>query len=130
MPWRIVQIMRLVLDSDPRINVVRRYGNGEILIGERLITRPLIITPTQLVLDWAATSLAELSESQLEPLFAQAADVVLLGAGNTQTFASAAVRALFRARRIALECMTLGAACRTYNILASEQRSVAAGLFP
>ncbi len=122
--------MRLVLDSDSRINLVRRYGNGEILVGEQLITRPMIITPTQLVLDWDATSLAELTEAQLEPLFAQAADVVLLGAGETQMFASAAVRARFRARRIALECMTLRAACRTYNILASEQRNVAAGLFP
>jgi uncharacterized protein len=122
--------MRLVLDSDSRINLVRRYGNGEILIGEQLITRPVIITPTQLLLDWSATSLAELTDAQLEPLFAQAADVVLLGAGEMQMFASAAVRAGFRSRRIALECMTLGAACRTYNILASEQRNVAAGLFP
>jgi uncharacterized protein len=122
--------MRLVLDSDSRINLVRRYGNGEILIGEQLITRPVIITPTQLLLDWSATSLAALTDAQLEPLFAQAADVVLLGAGEIQMFASAAVRDSFRARRIALECMTLGAACRTYNILASEQRNVAAGLFP
>jgi uncharacterized protein len=122
--------MRLVLDSDSRINLIRRYGNGEILIGEQLITRPLIITPTKLVLDWSATSLAELTEAQLEPLFALSADVVLLGAGETQSFARAPVRAIFRTRRIALECMTLGAACRTYNILANEQRNVAAGLFP
>jgi uncharacterized protein len=122
--------MRLVLDSDPRINLVRRYGNGEILIGEQQITRPLIITPAQLLLGWEATSLAELTEAQLEPVFALTADVVLLGAGETQSFASAAVRASFRSRRIALECMTLGAACRTYNILANEQRNVVAGLFP
>jgi len=122
--------MRLVLDTDSRINLVRRYGNGEIVIGEQSITRALIITPTRLVLDWGAASLAELTEAQLEPLFAQGADVVLLGAGETQTFASAAVRAGFRSRRIALECMTLGAACRTYNILAGEQRNVAAGLIP
>jgi uncharacterized protein len=122
--------MRLVLENDSRINLVRRYGNGEILIGEQLITRPLIITPTQLVLDWDATSLTELTEAQLEPLFAQGGDVVLLGAGETQMFTSAAVRAIFRTRRIALECMTLGAACRTYNVLASEQRNVVAGLFP
>ena len=122
--------MRLVLDSDSRINLVRRYGNGEIVVGEQLITRPLIITPTQLLLEWQATSLGELTDLQLEPLFAVGADVVLLGAGETQLFASASVRASFRARRIALECMNLGAACRTYNILAGEQRNVAAGLFP
>jgi len=122
--------MRLVLDSNPRLNLVRRYGNGEILIGEQRITRPLIITPTQLLLDWSANSLESLTERDLEGLFGTGAAVVLLGAGETQMFASAAVRASFRTRRVALECMTLGAACRTYNILASEERLVAAGLFP
>jgi uncharacterized protein len=122
--------MRLVLDSDPRIHLVRSYGGGEVVIGELSLARPLIITAQRLVLDWNATSLLELAEPQLEPLFALGAEVVLLGSGDTQMFASAAVRASFRAHGIALECMTLGAACRTYNILASEQRLVAAGLFP
>jgi uncharacterized protein len=122
--------MRLVLDSDPRIHLVRRYGNGEIVVGEMSLTRPLIITPQRLVLDWNATSFQELAEPQLAALFALEARVVLLGAGDTQMFAGAQVRERFRARGIALECMTLGAACRTYNILASEQRPVAAGLFP
>jgi uncharacterized protein len=55
---------------------------------------------------------------------------VLLGEGETQPLPGADIRALFRARGIALECMNLGAACRTYNILANEARSVLAGLFP
>lgn len=122
--------MRLVLDSNSRLNLVRRYGNGEILVGEQRITRPLIITPTQLILDWSASSLESLTEQDLDGVFGTGAQIVLLGAGETQLFASAAVQASFRARRVALECMTLGAACRTYNILASEERPVAAGLFP
>jgi uncharacterized protein len=122
--------MRLVLDSDPRIHLVRSYGGGEIVIAEQRIARPLIITPQRLILDWSATSLSELAEPQLQALFELGAGIVLLGAGETQMFASAAVRASFRARNIALECMTLGAACRTYNILANEERPVAAGLFP
>ena len=121
--------MRLVLDTNSRLNLVRSYGNGEIIVGEQRITRPLIITPTRL-LDWGAASLQSLHEQDLQPLFETGAEVILLGAGETQLFASAAVRASFRARSVALECMTLGAACRTYNILASEERPVAAGLFP
>ncbi len=34
------------------------------------------------------------------------------------------------AREISLEVMDLGAACRTYNVLAQEDRAVAALLFP
>jgi uncharacterized protein len=122
--------MRLVLDSDPRIHLVRRYGEGEVVIGERRLERPLIVTPTQLLVDWSASSFAALTEPDLETLFALGAEVVLLGSGLTQQFPSMPIRASFRARGIALECMTLGAACRTYNILASENRPVAAGLFP
>jgi uncharacterized protein len=121
--------MRLVLDSDLKLNLVRRYGNGEIVIGEQAFTRPLIVTPNQLA-DWNAVDLQSLTESALQPLFATGAQVILLGAGETQQFASVGVREMFRARAIALECMTLGAACRTYNILAGEGRPVAAGLFP
>ena len=126
----MVPVMRLVLDSDPRINLVRRYDAGVIVIGEQRITRPCIVTPQQLLLDWGASSISELSEAQLEPLWTLRTDIVLLGAGHTQEFPDAAIRALFRNRGIALECMNLGAACRTYNILANEARSVLAGLFP
>jgi uncharacterized protein len=34
------------------------------------------------------------------------------------------------AKQISLEAMDLGAACRTYNVLAQEDRAVAALLFP
>ena len=122
--------MRLVLDSDPRIHLVRRYGDGAIVIGEQRVVRPLIITPQQLMLDWEASSIAELTPPQLEVLLAPGASIVLLGAGESQPFADRWVRDRCRSHNIALECMTLGAACRTYNILAGEYRSVVAGLFP
>jgi uncharacterized protein len=41
-----------------------------------------------------------------------------------------ALRPALAARQLALEAMELGAACRTYNVLAQEDRSVAALLFP
>lgn len=131
--------MRLALDSDPRVNLVRRYGDGEIVIGAQRIVRPCLVAADRLVLDWAASSFEELSEAplepaqlalRLEPLLLAGAGIVLLGAGALQPFPSVRLRRVFRERSIALECMTLGAACRTYNILATEERSVIAGLFP
>ena len=80
--------------------------------------------------DWTASAIADLSDAQLQPLWELGADIALLGAGERQEFAAARIRAAFRSRGMALECMSLGAACRTYNILASEARSVVAGLFP
>jgi uncharacterized protein len=126
----MVAVMRLTLDSDPRINLVRSYDAGVIVIGEQRITRPCIVSPQRLVIEWSATGIGELSDAQLQPLWALGADIALLGAGERHEFAAAGIRAAFLSRGMALECMSLGAACRTYNILASEARSVVAGLFP
>ncbi len=57
-------------------------------------------------------------------------DIVLLGTGPKQFFPSRAIREAFAARRVGLEVMDLGAACRTYNILVQEERRVAAALLP
>lgn len=127
--------MRLALDSDSRIHLVRSYGEGSVVIDEQRLTRPVLVSPERLLTDWAVESFEALSDSaQLEalvgPLLEFGAGLVLLGAGQTQPQSSARLRAFFHTRQIALECMTLGAACRTYNVLASEQRSVVAGLFP
>lgn len=122
--------MRLALDSDSRIQLVRRYGGGQLLIGEHLIQRPCIVSPQRLLLDWEADRFEELTEEQVAPLLGFGAEIILIGAGETQPYPSARLRALLRSETIALEYMSLGAACRTYNILASEQRLVVAALFP
>ena len=58
--------------------------------------------------------LAKLEESQF----------LLVGTGRKQIFPAALVRAAFGERRIGLDVMDTGAACRTYNILLAEQRAV------
>ena len=71
----------------------------------------------------------ELLPAHLEVIFALGPELVLIGTGPTQCFASAEVRAAFMQRRIGVEVMQLGAACRTFNVLLQEERRVAAALF-
>jgi uncharacterized protein len=122
--------MRLALESDPNIHLVRSYEGGVITIGAQRITRPCVVSPRALTLEWSATSISELTEAQLDLLLNTDANICLLGANGAPRLPSAAIRALCRSKGIALETMNLGAACRTYNILASEERAVVAGLFP
>jgi uncharacterized protein len=58
----------------------------------------------------------------------EAVGMLLLGTGAAQKLPDAAVRRAFAEAQIALESMDTGAACRTYNILLTEKRSVAAAL--
>jgi uncharacterized protein len=55
-------------------------------------------------------------------------EVVIYGSGPRLVFPSAALTRVLFERRIGLETMDTAAACRTYNVLASEGRSVVAAL--
>ena len=53
-------------------------------------------------------------------------EIVLLGTGPRQIFPAASFRAQFLSAGIGIEVMDTGAACRTFNVLVSEQRRVVA----
>ncbi len=55
-------------------------------------------------------------------------DIVLVGCGEQMQFLSQEIRHAFAARGVGIDPMDTGAACRTFNILAIEERRVAAAL--
>jgi uncharacterized protein len=122
--------VRLVLDSDPQILTVRSYARGEINIAGQTIRAPCIVSSARLITDWAVQSAASLDLAALEPILALRPNVVLIGIDTVAPAFNGALRRALEARGIALEIMSLGAACRTYNVLAQERREVVAGLFP
>jgi uncharacterized protein len=109
---------------------VRRYAPGEIEVGSEILRAPCILSPQQLIRDWAVTSIETLRMDELEPLLAFKPSIVILGSNAPQARAPYALRRTLEARAVALEVMSLGAACRTYNVLAQELRPVVAGLLP
>jgi uncharacterized protein len=80
--------------------------------------------------DWAVTSLAELTPDDFAEVFAAggAVEFVLLGTGLVNALPPRAVRDALQAAGVGLEFMSTEAAARTYNVLASEGRRLAAAL--
>jgi len=70
-----------------------------------------------------------LDETHFEALLALQPDVVLVGTGTRQRFARPVLYAALTAAQVGVDFMDTAAACRTYNILASEDRAVVALLF-
>jgi len=121
--------MKLHEHVDARMNLVMRHGDGQIQINGRTHSAPCLVAPGFLQADWI-DSLDSLSEESLAPLRSLDARVVLLGTATPQHPRIRELRPRLSARHVALEVMDLGAACRTYNVLAQEDRPVAALLFP
>jgi uncharacterized protein len=124
--------MKLTLDANQSVNLIRSYSNGAVHVGDQILHRSCIVTPDSVIADWRPTNVDDLLESDLEPLLSLAAAVkpqlVLLGTGATHRFPPAPIRGAFVKAGVALETMDLGAACRTFNVLVQEDRRVCAAL--
>lgn len=121
--------MKLHEHIQQRMNLIGRYGAGEIQVNGQKLTRPAIVAPGFLQAEWVADAM-ELSIVSLAPVWALEPRILLLGGTGFSLPQLKELRQVLAARQVALEAMDLGAACRTYNVLAQEERAVAALLFP
>lgn len=96
-------------------------------VNDRVLRASFILSPDQLIEDWPPHRSAELTPDDLAPLLGMRPELVLLGTGERQVFPSAAVMAACLTRGIGIEVMANAAAARTFNVLAGENRRVAAG---
>src|SRR5690606_27348926 len=121
--------MKLHEHIQQRMNLVSRYDAGAIEVNGQRHAGPLILAPGFVLADWIAAA-ADLTAESLEPLWPLQPRIVLLGGSGFTAEQLRAVRRRLTAREAGLGVMDLGAACRTYNVLAQEERPVAALLFP
>jgi uncharacterized protein len=109
-------------------NTVTAYGDGYIAINGEQYSASLVVQPASLDTDWPVNSVTELTAEHFARLVATGADILILGTGKRQQFPSLALmRPVIEAGR-SVDVMDTAAACRTYNILMAEGRTVAAAL--
>ena len=124
--------MKLHLTIAENHYLITGYGAGDdgnfVEISKQRHTRNLIVMADKLILDWQATDFASLTAAHFAQMVALKPEVVLLGTGEKHQFLHPKIFQNLAAQGIPLECMTTAAACRTYNILMSEGRNVAAML--
>ena len=120
--------MKFHLDAPAGVHLVRGYVPGDLRVGERSHSQSVILTATTLIEHWRPVSAQDIRTADLEPLLGLGPEVVLLGTGARQQFPDPAVLRILYEQRIGVEVMDTSAACRTYNVLVTEGRSVAAAL--
>ena len=108
---------------------IEAYGNGGFLVSGERYQGSVLISARETRL-WALTDIDALSAESFVPLFEMADDftILILGCGRAMAMIGPEIRQGLRDRGVVLEPMDSGAACRTYNVLQSEGRPVAAAI--
>lgn len=119
--------MKFTKDQISNITI-RHIESGTINIGGELVCNNIALTTNGIIRNWQACVIEELTEQDLGPLFVSEPELVLLGTGPQLIFPPRELFFALARRGIGLEAMDTAAACRTFNILASEGRRVAAVL--
>jgi uncharacterized protein len=110
------------------VQAITGYGPGWVGVNGEKIVNSVILSSTGERIDWNLRSFEDLSPEHFERLAGVEAEVIIFGSGTRIRFPKAAWLRPLIERRVGVETMDTAAACRTYNILAQEGRSVAVAL--
>jgi len=121
-------VMQLTRDSNP-LHFIRAWEPGRVRVADRWITGNVIVGAERIVEGWTSVAPSALSIADLAPALALDPTILLVGTGTERTLPDVELMAALAARSIGLEIMNTPAACRTFNVLLSEQRRVVAALF-
>jgi len=118
--------MRFSQDLGSYANVIRAYGAGELRINDTLYGGAVIVSASTLVSEPDIRDLSQLLAIDPSRILALDPELILLGTGPRQTFPPPGFGGQFLRAGIGVEVMDTGAACRTFNVLAADQRRVVA----
>ncbi len=121
--------MQLNLETDTSQTSIQAYSEAGIQIAGRWYSTSLQLMSNRIIENWQPNPADQLELSDLAQLCAENPEVLILGTGQRIQFPPQKLYAELAAKNIGLEVMGTEAACRTFNILLSEGRAVAAALY-
>ena len=115
-------------ESDGKLKLLRGYSGGGFQVNDDFISGSILLAPR----DVQQFPVSDASQLTLE-LLASHIDIIepelfLIGVGGNPTHLYQQFRDYFKKRAIGLDIMSTASACRTWNVLQSEGRKVAACL--
>lgn len=109
--------------------MVRSVTADGIRIGERLFSQTVGLFVDSVIADWDDKAVDQLGESDFADLLAKQPEVIVLGTGRENIFPPRDLVFAMARRQVGFEVMDTAAAARTFNVLVSEGRQVAAVLY-
>ncbi|HUF82364.1 MAG TPA: Mth938-like domain-containing protein [Burkholderiales bacterium] len=119
--------MKLHLTPSTGLQLFSGYGADYVSVNNVRHETSVVVTP-EAVTEWNAVRVDTLTAANFGFIADLNPEIVLLGTGATQRFPPPELARALAVSGVGLEVMDSRAACRTYNILATEGRKVVAAI--
>jgi len=110
------------------VQTLTAHGPGWVAINNERVESSVVVGSRGERFEWDCSGFDQLGAGHFAQLAALGAELIIFGSGARIRFPQAAWLQPLMAQRTGVETMDTPAACRTYNILASEGRHVVAAL--
>jgi len=120
--------MKLHHNNQDGMNIIKAYTENTVTINEETYSHSIVVQANYLEAAWRPQDIDELDSAAIRELAKLDTEIILLGTGQQQRFPDRRLFIPLYDRNIGIEVMDTPAACRTYNILLEEGRTVTAAL--
>jgi len=119
--------MKLHLAQNEGLQLFSGYGEGYVAVNRVRYETGVVVSP-QTVSEWRVAGFESLTAADFGFIAELKPEIVILGTGATQRFPGPELARALASSGAGVEVMDSRAACRTYNILATESRKVVAAI--
>ena len=113
--------------EDAEQHAVQAYSDTKIQINSIVYESSLIVSGKEIITNLTIKSIVELDDQYIGLLTKYDPEIIIIGHNETGKFPPYSIVSKLSQLKIGIECMSMGAACRTYNVLLGEHRAVIAG---
>lgn len=108
-------------------NTISSYDEHQLIINGTAYRTSVIISPQTIISPWLLHSVSELTVMSMASMVQLNPEVIIIGHSNLGDRLPIETQQWLSQQRIGIECMLIGAAARTFNVLLSEGRAIVAG---
>lgn len=108
-------------------HTIQAYSDTEIKVNNISYHQSLIVSHDTIMSPWEVLHPSEVTEDLLQPILQLNPEIIILGTHMPEHLRSLSCLKKLCEQHIGIECMTLDAACRTFNVLLGEHRRVVVG---
>tara|TARA_Y100000768_G_scaffold332699_1_gene272440 strand:- start:119 stop:484 length:366 start_codon:yes stop_codon:yes gene_type:complete len=119
--------MELTLQTNKSGVFIKNYENHKIYINDKVFENNIMIINSNIT-KWEITNLNLSTQENYKEILMAKPEIIIIGTGTKLIVPDNELIHEVHKKNIGIEFMITESACKTYNLLASENRNIAAGL--